>query len=68
MMRHSTGTEAQAGANGTARAEARLLGGIALACYSTTLAAMLVFGYTLLALALRGVAVQELVGRSCPCF
>jgi hypothetical protein len=45
-----------------------MLGGIALFCYSTMLAAMMVFGYTLLALALRGVAVQELVGRSCPCF
>jgi hypothetical protein len=67
-MRHSTKTETQAGAKTTARSEARVLGGIALFCYSTTLAAMLVFGYTLFALALRGIAVQELVGRSCPCF
>lgn len=45
-----------------------MLGGIALACYSTTLAAMLAFGYTLVALTLRGVAVQDFVVRSCPCF
>ncbi len=64
-MRNSTNTEAKA----TTRAEARMLGGMALACYSTTLAAMLVFGYTLLALALRGVAFQDLIVRSsCPCF
>ena len=55
--------------NGTVvKKESRLLGGIALVCYSTTLAAMLVFGYTLVALTLRGVAVQELVVRSCSCF
>ncbi len=65
-MRHSTKTETRVGAR--AKAETRMLGGIALFCYSTTLAAMLVFGYTLFALALRGIAVQELVGRSCPCF
>jgi hypothetical protein len=65
-MRHSTRTETPTAAR--TKTEARVLGGIALFCYTTTLAAMLVFGYTLFALALRGVAVQELVGRSCPCF
>jgi hypothetical protein len=62
-MRHSTKREAE-----TARAETRMLGGMTLVCYSTTLAAVLVFGYALLALALRGVAVPELVTRSCACF
>lgn len=59
-MRHSTGT--------VEKREARMLGGIALVCYSTTLAAMLAFGYALIALALRGVAAQDFVVRSCPCF
>jgi hypothetical protein len=59
-MRHSTGTEE--------KKEARMLGGIALLCYSTTLAAMLVLGYTLIALTLRGVAVQDFVVQTCPCF
>ena len=48
--------------------ETRMLGGIALVCYSTTLAAMLVFGYTLVALTLRAADVRELVARSCSCF
>ncbi|HEU4596580.1 MAG TPA: hypothetical protein VFS10_15695 [Pyrinomonadaceae bacterium] len=68
MTRHSTKTETQTVATKTARAEARMLGGIALFCYSTTLAAMLVFGYTLLALAVRGIAFPDLFARSCPCF
>jgi hypothetical protein len=59
-MRHTTGT--------VEKKEARMLGGIALVCYSTTLAAMLVFGYTLIALTLRGVAVRDLVVQTCPCF
>jgi hypothetical protein len=62
-MRHSMKREARA-----ARAETRMLGGMALFCYSTTLAAMLVFGHTLFALALRGVAFPDLVTRSCSCF
>ena len=45
-----------------------MLGGIALVCYSTTLAAMLVFAYTFIALTLRGVAVQDFVVQTCPCF
>ena len=34
-------------------AETRVLGAIAIVCYSSTLAAMLAFGYSLLALALK---------------
>jgi hypothetical protein len=59
-MRHSTGTEE--------KKETRMLGGIALICYSTTLAAMLIFAYTIIALTLRGVAVQDFVVQTCPCF
>ena len=59
-MRHTTTTEE--------KKESRALGGLALVCYSATLAAMLVFGYTLIALTLRGVAVQDFVVHTCPCF
>lgn len=59
-MRHEDGTEEQK--------ETRMLGGIALVCYSTTLAAMTVFAYTFIALTLRGVAVQDFVVQTCPCF
>lgn len=45
-----------------------MLGGLALVCYSTALAAVLVFGYTLAALTLRGVAAQDFVFSSCRCF
>ena len=45
-----------------------MLGGIALVCYSTTLAGMLVFAHTVVALTLRGVAVQDFVVQTCPCF
>jgi hypothetical protein len=59
-MRHSTGTEE--------KKETRMLGAVALVCYSTTLAAMLVFAYTIIALTLRGVAVRDFVVQTCPCF
>ena len=59
-MRHSTGT--------VEKRETRMLGGIALLCYSTTLAAMMVFAYTIIGLALRGVAVRDFVVQTCPCF
>ncbi len=59
-MRHSNGT--------VDKKEMRLLGAVALVCYSTTLAGMLVFGYTLIALTLRGVAVRDFVVQTCPCF
>ena len=44
-MRHTVQNEA--------KAEARALGVMSLVCYSTTLAAMFVFGYYALALALQ---------------
>jgi len=59
-MRHSNGTVEKKGT--------RILGAVALFCYSTTLAGMLVFGYTMVALMLRGVAVRDFVVQTCPCF
>jgi hypothetical protein len=60
MVRHATHLEE--------RTEARLLGTLALICYSTTLAAMFVFGYTLLALTLRCVSLCDQVAYPSPCF
>ena len=51
-----------------ARTEARVLGAVAMVCYSTMLATMLVFGYTTTAFVLRGVAWQGFLSQSCPCF
>jgi hypothetical protein len=51
-MRHSIKTLTET--------ETRVLGTLALACYATTLAAMLVFGYSLLALSLRSAVFNEM--------